>query len=386
MRLLYIIPYYFPDQRYGGPIPAVHSLCKTLSAKGHPVRVFTADTGREARKGTGVRTAEIDGVSVSYFPMPFLRRIVYAPLMKKALRGILKDIDLVHLHTIYTWPQSMSAGILSRKGIPYIISPHGMLVREFINGKNKAVKKAWIALVERKTLNRAAAVHYASEAEREKAVELGINAPSRVIAHGIEPERFTKPDMGKIRPCIRDLRDKSFVLFLGRLCWTKQIDKLIEALVYAPQAQLIIAGENDEGLWQMLSGLASRLGVESRIQYVGPVEGCDKTALLHKAKILAIPSIFESFGMSALEALACGTPVLAGSGIGIASHILRYGAGSVVKPEPEQIGRELSRLLSSDLKGMEAACLKCVSENFLLDDRVSEMFEFYETVLRKGVI
>src|SRR6266508_3964823 len=104
MRVLHVVPTYVPAWRYGGPIVAVHGLCKALVTRGHEVHVFTTNVdGEGVLEMPTDRSVPRDGVSVRYFPSAF-RRLYWSPAMARALAAGVSDYDLVHVHAVFLWP------------------------------------------------------------------------------------------------------------------------------------------------------------------------------------------------------------------------------------------------------------------------------------------
>ena len=108
-------------------------------------------------------------------------------------------------------------------------------------------------------------------------------------------------------------RRRRDVLYLGRLEMNgKGLDLMLDAfqrVARRTEARLLIAGDGPDA--EALSLLARRLGIEDRIELLGRVAGTDRFDLLGSAQVVACPSRYESFGMVALEAMACATPVVA---------------------------------------------------------------------------
>ena len=121
MKVLHVVPTYWPAVRYGGPIFSIHSLCRTLVQAGDEVEVFTTNVD-----GPGVLDVEleeptdIDGVSVSYFPCRWSRRLYHSPELRNALQRRVRDFDLVHLHSVFLLPTLAAARRATNQGIPYI--------------------------------------------------------------------------------------------------------------------------------------------------------------------------------------------------------------------------------------------------------------------------
>ena len=105
MRILHVVPTYFPAVRHGGPIFAVHGLCRALAARGHELQVFTTNRDGPGITPTPIATpVNLDGVQIRYFPIPLLRRLYWAPALGRALRHEIGKLDIVHLHTVFLWP------------------------------------------------------------------------------------------------------------------------------------------------------------------------------------------------------------------------------------------------------------------------------------------
>ena len=74
MKILHVVPTYLPARRYGGPIFAVHGLCKALAARGHDVGVITTNVDGDETSNVPLGEAvDVDGVKVHYYAAPFRR-------------------------------------------------------------------------------------------------------------------------------------------------------------------------------------------------------------------------------------------------------------------------------------------------------------------------
>ncbi|HEX2123607.1 MAG TPA: glycosyltransferase [Thermoanaerobaculia bacterium] len=316
MRLLHVVPTYLPARRYGGPIVAVHGLCRALAARGHAVDVFTTNVD-----GDGVldvplgEPTQLDGVGVHYFASPF-PRLYWSPQMRAALAQSIRGYDLVHVHAIYLWPGYAAARAAHRAEVPYVISPRGMLVPELIARKSALVKRAWLAAVERRNFEHASAIHFTSQLEHDDARRTAMPLPSPfVVPNGID--LVPRPDVP---------RDEKTLVFLGRINWKKGLDRAIELLPRL-DARLVIAGNDEENLTPRLRELAERIGVAERVDFVGPVYDDAKFALLARATLFVLLSHSENFGNAVLEALMMETPVVLSGAVGLAAEIVRADAG-----------------------------------------------------------
>lgn len=374
MKILHVVPTYLPAWRHGGPILAVHGLCKALAARGHEVTVFTTDVHGDGTLDVPLgRPVGIDGVEVRYFPVRSLRRLYWAPGLAAAARAEMARFGAVHLHSVFLWPTSAVARAAERADVPYVLSPRGMLVPELIRAHGRWRKLAWLALAERRTLERAAVLHATSDLEAEEATRLGFPLPPvAVVPNGIDPEPWDG-DLTALSPPVREIVEGApFLLFLGRLSWKKGLDRLIPALAEIPGAVLAVAGNDEEGLRPGLERLAG----DSQVRFLGPVHGADKAALLHRTAALVLPSRSENFGNVILEAWSAGRPVAVTPEVGLAGTVRKTGAGIVLDGS---LGAALTSLLGDParLDAMGRRGREAVRERFGWPAVAREMEEVY---------
>ncbi len=377
MRILHVVPTYFPAVRYGGPIYSVHGLCDALAGAGHEVHVFTTsvdgDRDLDVPLGTPVL---VDRVQVHYFPSKHLRRLYWSPSMSRALQASVPGFDIVHLHSIFLMPTSAAARIASWSGVPYLVAPRGMLVKDLVRMKGRLHKSAWLALVERKTLRDAAALHVTSEAELQAIAEFGYRIPPiEIVPNGVH-----LPELSPRQPSQRQT-----ILFLGRISWKKGLDRLIAAMSWLPGVQLEIAGNDEEGLRPELERLASHQGVSDRIHFRGSLSGLAKEKALQSADLLVLPSYNENFGNVVLEALACARPVALTREVGLAQDVESAGVGRIVSGEPQAMARDLAALLAEPdaLDRMGAQGRRWVQANYAWPAVAQQMEAVYHRLCRK---
>jgi glycosyltransferase involved in cell wall biosynthesis len=324
----------------------------------------------------------VEGVEVWYFPVLSHRLYVSPPLGAAARDGVGR-FDLVHLHSIFLWPTSAAARTAERVGIPYAVSPRGMLIPGLMRAHGRWRKLAWMLLAERRTLERAAALHATSDLEAEEAARLDLPLPPVfVIPNGIEAEPWDGDEEALSPPVRALLAAGPFALFLGRLSWKKGLDRLIPALVHAPGIALAVAGNDEEDLTAGLERLARDSGVAGRVVFLGPVHGPDKAALLHRALALVLPSHSENFGNVVLEAWAAGRPVIVTPEVGLATAVRETGAGRVIEGNPRRLGEALRDLLAdSEATGeMGRRGSRAAAERFGWGAVAARMEQVYERV------
>lgn len=342
MRILQVVPAYYPAVRYGGPIRSVHGLSRALVRRGHEVHVFTTNVDGDADLDVPLGTpVDLDGVAVHYFRVPALRRLCWSPSLGDRLARVVPDFDVVHLHSVFLWPTWAAARAAQRARVPYLLSPRGMLTRELIRRKSRWVKSAWIALVERNSLARAAGVHVTAELEADEI--RGLRLPVLEIfcvPNGVNrPERHVPLSAGPYADIARP-----FALFLSRISWKKGLDRLIAAWSQVPDLQLVIAGNDDENYQPRLEALAQASGVRDRVRFLGAVDDEHKWALYENAELFVLPSYSENFGNVVAEAMAVGCPVIVSADVGIASLVREANAGIVTSIEPHSLAQAILAL------------------------------------------
>jgi glycosyltransferase involved in cell wall biosynthesis len=378
MRILHVVPTYFPAVRYGGPIYSVHGLCDALAQAGHDVHVFTTavdgPTDLAVPLGQEVR---VDGVKVHYFPCRHLRRLYWSPPLRQALVETVPTFDIVHLHSVFLWPTSAAARIAHHAQIPYLVAPRGMLVKELVRMRGRLRKTAWLELIERRTLRQAAAIHATSDGEGDAIREFGYELPAiEVVPNGVHVPEPTAHSPGV----------EASLLFLGRISWKKGLDRLIIALRSLEGVTLQIAGNDDEGLRPALERLAQEQGVASRVRFLGPVSGADKERLLQSASLLVLPSYNENFGNVVLESLACGRPVAVTREVGLADAVAAAGAGRVISGDPPAMAADLGQMLSNPaaLDAMGLKGRQWVQDTFAWPAVAAQMEQVYRRLRDRG--
>lgn len=382
VRILHVVPSYLPAVRYGGPIYSVHGLATGQVVLGHEVSVFTTNADGPGESDVPVGTpVEIDGVKVTYFPVGSPRRLFRAPAMKTALAGHVSGFDLVHLHSVFLWPTLVAARAAKRAGVPYVLSPRGMLVGELIRAKSGAIKRAWLRLFERRTIREAAAVHFTSGQEAADFTAMGLTAKRTIeLPNGVDPA----PAAGEPAPDVAAAVSAGrYLLYLGRLNWKKNLPALIEAVAQLPGLRLVIAGNDEEGHVDALTKAAAEHGLGDRLSLVArSVDGADKEALFAGAVIFALPSLNENFGNTVLEAMVRGVPVVVSSGAGVAQVVREAGSGLVADPMAHSLAEAIAKLEADPVaaRAMGEAGRRAAAERYGWRAVAGQMIDAYRTL------
>ena len=202
-----------------------------------------------------------------------------------------------------------------------------------------------------------------TEAERSTVVGMGGRLDSvSVVPCGVDLDHF-RPIGDKWPPPDRRFR----ITVIGRLVPRKGIAEVVEALVQLPDAELLVVGGPPEMMLpddphaQAITTLAGSLGVADRVHLLGAIGRRDVPSILRSSSAVCCTPWYEPFGMVALEAMACGVPVVATSVGGLAETVVDGVTGLLVPPrDPDAIAAALCRLAGDHaaVNRMRAAALR----------------------------
>lgn len=355
MRVLHVSPSYYPAFQFGGPIQSVQLLNKTLRSQGIAVDVFTTNAGLENRRDVPLRQwQDVQGVPVKYFPYKGYIHYNFSVPLWQELHRTVRNYDVVHITAVWNFPVLAAARACQHSKVPYIISPRGTLYPETIALKSATFKKVYFHLLAKQYLNRAAALHFTATDERDKVLDyMSLKTSALVIPNGVELDefdRFNGNEIGSFLPA--ELVGKKYILFLGRLHPKKGLDLLLSAFSDVqhefPDHRLVLAGPNSDGYQTTLEKWASEHGISQKVIFTGMLTGKAKIATIKAADVFVLSSYSENFGMSVVESMAAGTPVVITKAVGISSEILESRAGVVTDTSARSVTDGLLSLLRDD--------------------------------------
>lgn len=323
MNVLHVIPAIAP--RYGGPSIAVTRMCAALGHRGIRTLVITSDADGPGRLSVDMdREMSYEGARVRFFRRRASESFTWTPALAAWVGANAGAFDVVHIHAVFSHA-CLAAGRAARAAQrPYIVRPLGSLDPWSL--KRHALRKhAFLSTGGRQLLGAADAVHYTSEVERELA-EKALPGLARgvVIPLGVDDALFQHRNP--------ETTQSPYVLSLARFDPKKGFDQLIQAfhtLGGLEEWRLVLAGAGDPGYTSHLQTLAHAGPASDRIEFRGWVDGGDRIDLLQRAALFVLPSHQENFGISVVEALACGVPVVVSPGVNLAADIEAAAAGWV---------------------------------------------------------
>ena len=343
MKLLHVIP--AVADRYGGPSQLVLEMCAVLADHPQATRVDLVTTDADGDSTLGVEIGQwtdYRGQRTLFFHRLASEAFKFSPGLARWLGQHVRDYDLVHIHAVFSHACLAAARACRRAGIPYLVRPLGTL-DPWSMAQKPLRKRLFMQLGVRRMLEQAAALHFTSEAERDRTCRsLGL-ARGRVVPNGIHTARYDEHTGAATDP---DESSGRTVLYLGRIAPKKNLEALIDAFVAAGGSgdRLQIAGDGDPGYVSALKARASAAAGGDRIHFTGWVEADPKLELLGQADLFVLPSHNENYAISLVEAMAAATAVICSDRVALHGDVSDSGGGWVWRD-----GEDLSRLLGEAL-------------------------------------
>jgi glycosyltransferase involved in cell wall biosynthesis len=320
-------------------------MCVALEAQGVPSLVVTTDADGAGRLDVPLdETTTFAGMRVRFFPCQFSERLKYSGPLGAWVRAHVSEFAAVHIHAVFSHA-SIAAGRASRSaGLPYLLRPLGS-IDPWSLSHHAGRKRALMWLGARALLSGASRVHYTSDEEQRRAESAFSWLPAGVVIPlGVEEDFF--------RERVTDeSRWHGPVVVLARLDPKKGINLAIRAFHEIaprfPTRRLVIAGDGDPAYVRELRALAAEGPAAGRIDFAGWIGGDERARLLATASVFVLPSAQENFGLSMVEAMAAGTPVVVARTVDLAAHVAAERAGWVVNRSVEAVAGALAECLSN---------------------------------------
>jgi len=374
----------------GGMSVYVHELSKEMARSGHSVDIYT----RTHFDSSPQIIHNCKNIRIIHLPVQdsnLLSKIELYPLLPEFLTCLenfrLQDkisYDLIYSHYWLSGILGDLAQALWK--VPHLIMFHtlGALKNSFQMEQQEPELRI---STEKKLAEQSHGIIMACERER-KNLMLYYGVPSEkisIVPCGVEFNIFRPIDRHLARLNLGLALDEKVILYVGRFDPLKGIDRLIEAfslLASEQSVRLVIVGENGcPG--PLLKKQMDDLGVQKRVSFFERVDQNLLADYYSAADVLAIPSRYESFGLVALESLACGTPVVA-TPVGNMENIICEGETGRVTSDfsPRSIAEALNFFISSENNISPEAIRSSIAEYTWSSSASGVLDVFYNIILK----
>jgi len=374
----------------------VRELAHELAHQGLPVDLFTRRTDPETPETLevfpGVNLVSIAAGPPEHVPKNELFPILPEFAAQAALYSLREGVryDIIHAHY---WLSGWAAHLLKR----YWDAPHLLMFHTTAHMKNAvaatADRETPLRLdIERRLIDLADGLVAANPDERADLIWRQRIPTDKVctVPPGIDLTIFTPGDQPTSRNQLGIDDCRPMVLFVGRIDPIKGIDTLLRAIELLPglgtdAMAVLVGGDLDaaghpDGPLARIAADAETAGIRDRIHLIGSVPHHELPMLYRAADVVAVPSRYESFGLTAVEAMACGTPVVASRAGGLRFSVDEGEAGLLVPhSDPAALAAGLHQILSDvDLRRRLSEGAIAAASRFAWPTVASSILHMYE--------
>ena len=319
MKILHVAHFFIPCLSAGGVVNASYQIA-SKQAEDNDVKVLSTDSCKERLKfPDGRYDVDVDGIRVDYFKN-LSNRFKMATMLDTPfsapfrIRKEIKDYEIVHIHEHRQTLAIIASHFARKNNIPYIVQAHGSVLPFF---QKEGLKNLFDKVFGFKILHNAACVFALTEVEKEQYLKMGVDEDKiEIVPLGINLEEYENlPDYGRFRSKFNISDDDNLILFVGRIHEIKGLDLLIDSfndligLNENKDIKLAIVGP-DDGYLTELEDKIRMYSLEDNVIVTGPLYNEEKQEALVDCDLFVMPSKYESFTTSGLEAMACSKPLV----------------------------------------------------------------------------
>ncbi len=393
-----------PLARIGGPSAGgmniyVRELARELAARGARVDIFT----RQELADTPTLTVLEPGVCLVALPCgPYgsVEKMSLVPFLPSFAAAVdawshenRRTYDLIHAH--YWLSGIVGDALRCRWDVPLLMTFHTLAqAKNSVARSTSENEAAQRVVAERRLMHSVDAVLAFNPQEKAEMTWYYRAEPGKVcvVPAGVDTALFRPGDRAEARRLLDLPADEPVILFVGRIDPIKGIDVLVDALcglrremwLTAPPRLLLVGGGEGEPAFDALISRASAQDLLDRITFVGSVSHTDLPTYYRAADVVAVPSFYESFGLVAVEAMACGTPVVASRAGGLAFTVDDGRTGFLVPHnDPDALAERLHRVLTdAPLRAYLGARATVAAQRFAWPVIASRVVHIYDQLIR----
>jgi len=358
MKILHIVEDF--SIKSGGLRTVIKNLDFYLNTSGHNSFIIASDKEK----------------SDAIFVVKATNKWLYSKEWKKKFSKIIDEhqIELIHIHGAWLFPQYIGAKIASQKNIPMVLSLHGMF-QPWLWKKGTLKKKLYFYLLSKKKFSKAAIIHT-------------ITAHETKTVKGFFKENTIVEIPNLISIIEQKNKEKNIeknILYLGRLNKTKGIYLLIKAFseIRNKEVKLQIAG-GINAYQKELEELVESLKLKEKVTFLGEVKGEEKTKLIQNAWVMASPTYSDVIGMVNLEAASLKTPMITTYNTGLKLE-WNLNGGKLINPNIEELTEAINESLNWSVEKRNAQgelLYKYVNNEYSWDNRLKD----WELLYKKAIV
>jgi glycosyltransferase involved in cell wall biosynthesis len=375
----------------GGCTRVTYEISRELIKRGHNVTIVTTDMYKPNKRYKIKKNPEfINGLEIYRFRnisnKLAWKYYLYSDIgITMFLRKHICKYDVVHLQDFRSFQTIATTYYCKKFNVPYVLQPHGgPLDKNTLN-----MKLIFDKIFTDKTLKYSSYVIAVTKYEKTMLKSYGVDEDKiKIVPNGIDLSQYENlPERGEFRKkySIRD--DEKIILYLGRLHKIKGIDLLVKAfsdlVKELDKIKLMIVGP-DDGFLPILKKHIENLKIGDKVLFTGPLYERDKLEAYVDADVYVLPSVYEIFGITVLEACACGAPVIVTDRCGIAD-VVDSKVGYVVEYDKDRLRDAIFKILSDEelRRRFGEEGRRLAIEEFGWDPIVRKIEGIYETTLAK---
>jgi D-inositol-3-phosphate glycosyltransferase len=371
----------------------VRELGRALAARGVAVDIFTrrqsTDVPDVVEYSPGARVIHIDAGPHrhvdKYDVLDYLPDFACGVQRFRALMGV--SYDLIHSH--YWLSGRLGLLFADHWGVPLVSTFHTLAQLKNRVAESAAEREQTVRYeIERRTMAGSDRVVALTAIDRQQILRhYETHSPIDVIPGGVDLNRFSPMPRGQARAALGLAPNQKILLFVGRIQRLKGLEVLVRAFARLGDldARLLVVGGQpgtspESREIARLQHLVAKLGIEDRAGFVGAVAHEQLPLYYAAADVTVMPSSYESFGLVAVESLACGTPVVA-TRVGGLTSIVHDGETGLLVPwrDAQMFAESLRRVLEdTDLRRRLAANARASVLGYGWDRIADEHLALYE--------
>lgn len=379
MKILHLIERI--DDSYGGPAKSVPLLCDGLQSYGIDNVICSVNTTEDHNE-------LIDKFKISWLKAKpsWKSKFYYSMCLFKTLKSILPSVDIVHIHSIWTYPTLLTYFLVRKYKKKIVVSPRSSLFIESLN-KSKIKKSIMRFIFVDALLKRADFIVASSQQELDEAALLG-DLKLALIPNGIDTDEFSIcMDKSTSRQKLKLPLDTKVISFISRIHKRKGLDKLVDAWINLnldnnDKTCLMIAGPiDDRNYFDEQVDKISAAGLSSNFFYMGMLSGLSRVYAFNAGDLFVLPSSFENFGMCIAESMLAGTPVITSNNTPW-DVVNSNESGWCI--DLDDLSTTLSEALKSDLATVGFRAKELILKNYSHKNMAGKVASIYKEIIDKS--